>query len=432
MHQSENPSAWSRDDTEAYPATGVSSCLRAFVVNAFKHALRALLHRNFRLFFAGQGISMIGTWVQQIAQAWLVYRLTGSPFLLGLTSFAGQIPILFLAPLGGLLSDRVDRRRLLLVTQSVLMCQALALAALTLSGTVQVWQVIALASVYGVAMGFDTPVRQSLLVGLVGEKQDLPSAIALNSMLMNTSRMVGPSVAGILLALTSEGWCFLINAATYVAILIAVSQLRLAPRTDARRHSIVAGLREGLRYARRSRPIRTLLPLLALMSFMASPYVSVMPVMVREVLGGGPHTLGFLVGAAGLGALLGTSWLATRASATALPRTIAWSAGTAGVALALFSQSTQFWLSLPLMLAVGFGIIVTAASINTIMQTVVDDDKRGRVMSFYTMAFLGVAPLGALWAGAWASRIGAPMTLLIGGCACIAGALLYARRVPVV
>jgi len=400
------------------------------VVTAFKRASRAFRHRNFRLFFAGQGVSMIGTWVQQIAQAWLVYRLTGSPFLLGLTSFAGQIPILFLAPLGGLLSDRFDRRRLLLITQAVMMCQALTLAALTLSGNVQVWQVIALAALYGIAMGFDTPARQSLLVGLIGDKQDLPSAIALNSMLMNASRMIGPSVAGILLALTGEGWCFLINAASYLAILVAVTRLRLPPRGEAQKHSALAGLREGLRYARASVPIRTLLPLLALMSFMASPYVSVMPVMVREVLGGGPHTLGFLVGAAGLGALLGTSWLATRASATGLPRTIAWSAGTAGVALALFSQSTQLWLSLPLMLAVGFGIIVTAASINTIMQTVVEDDKRGRVMSFYTMAFLGVTPLGALWAGTLASAIGAPATLLIGGCTCVLAAAVYARRIP--
>lgn len=395
------------------------------------HALRALRHRNFRLFFAGQGVSMIGTWVQQIAQAWLVYRMTGSPFLLGLVSFAGQIPILFLAPLGGLLSDRIDRRRLLLVTQSLLMCQALALAALTLSGTVQVWHVIVLATLYGIAMGFDTPVRQSLLVGLVGAKQDLPSAIALNSMLMNTSRMIGPSVAGILLALTSEGWCFLINACSYVAILAAVAQLRLGAVAPRKPDSALAGLREAFAYARHSPPIRTLLPLLALMSFMASPYVSVMPVMVREVLGGGPHTLGFLVGAAGLGALLGTSWLATRASAAALPRAIGWSAATAGIALALFSQSTHVWLSLPLMLALGFGIIVTAASINTILQTVVDDDMRGRVMSFYTMAFLGVAPLGALWAGTLASRIGAPATLLLGGCTCVAGALLYARRRPV-
>ncbi len=391
-------------------------------------ALRAFHHRNFRLFFAGQGISMIGTWVQQIAQAWLVYRLTGSPFLLGLTSFAGQIPILFLAPLGGLLSDRFDRRRILLTTQALLMCQALLLAALTLTGLVHVWHVIALAFFYGLVMGFDTPVRQSLLIGLVGQRADLPNAIALNSMLMNASRMIGPSIAGLLLAFVSEGWCFLINAGTYCAILAAAAALRIAPLAHAKRPaSTLHGLREGIGYALASRPIRTLLPLLALMSFMASPYVSLMPVMARQVLGGGAGTVGFLVGAAGLGALLGTSWLASRGTASGLPRVIAFSSATAGTALLLFSFSRSLWLSLPLMTCVGFGIIVTAASINTILQTIVEDDKRGRVMSFYTMAFLGVAPLGALWAGTLAGWIGAPATLGIGGCCCLLGALLYSR-----
>jgi MFS family permease len=390
--------------------------------------LHAFRHRNFRLFFSGQCVSMIGTWVQQIAQSWLVYRLTGSPFMLGLTSFAGQIPILFLAPLGGVLSDRFDRRRMLLATQSVLMLQALALAALTLSGHIQVWHVLTLASIYGIAMGFDTPVRQSLIIGLVGDKQDLPNAIALNSMLMNASRMVGPSVAGLLLAFISEGWCFLINAASYLAILAGALALRLAPRPGSR-EGLQKDLGEALRYARSAAPIRTLLPLLALMSFMASPYVSLMPVIAREVLHGGAHTLGFLVGAAGLGALMGTSWLAWRGTASGLPKVIGISAAIAGGALMLVSRSSALWISLPLMLCVGFGIIVTAASINTILQTIVPDDKRGRVMSFYTMSFLGVAPIGALWAGTLASRIGAPDTLLVSGCCCVLGALGYRRFV---
>lgn len=389
--------------------------------------LHAFRHRNFRLFFAGQCVSMVGTWVQQIAQSWLVYRLTGSPFMLGLTSFAGQIPILFLAPFGGLFSDRFDRRRMLLVTQSVLMLQALALATLTLSGRIQVWHVLALASVYGVSMGFDTPVRQSLIIALVGDRRDLPNAIALNSMLMNVSRMIGPSVAGLLLAFISEGWCFLINAATYLAILACAAALRLAPRVPSKT-SLQRGFSEAWHYARSSPPIRTLLPLLALMSFMASPYVSLMPVMAREVLHGGAHTLGFLVGAAGLGALLGTSWLAWRSTASGLPRMIAVTPIVAGVALMLVSRSTVLWLSLPLMLCLGFGIIVTAASINTILQTIVPDDKRGRIMSFYTMSFLGVAPLGALWAGTLASHVGAPDTLLTSGCFCVLGALVYRRH----
>ena len=389
-------------------------------------ALRAFRHRNFRLFFAGQCVSMIGTWVQQIAQSWLVYRLTGSPFMLGLTSFVGQIPILFLAPLGGLLSDRFDRRRMLIVSQTVLMLQAIALAALTLSGHIEVWHVLVLAAIYGIAMGFDTPVRQSLIVSLVGDKQDLANAIALNSMLMNASRMIGPSIAGLLLAFLSEGWCFLINAGTYLAILACAVALRLAPRAPSR-VSLQQGLGEALRYVRATPAIRTLLPLLSLMSFMASPYASLMPVMARDVLHGGAHTLGFMMGAAGLGALCGTSWLAWRGSASGLPRIIAITPIVAGIALILVSRSTVQWLSLPLMLCVGFGIIVTAASINTMLQTIVPDDKRGRVMSFYTMAFLGVAPIGSLWAGTLASRIGAPNTLLVSGCCCVLGALVYRR-----
>jgi MFS family permease len=394
-------------------------------------ALRAFHHRNFRLFFAGQGASMIGTWVQQIAQSWLVYRLTGSPFLLGVTSFAGQFPILLLAPLGGLLSDRFNRQRLLVVTQSLLMLQALALATLTLWGAIQVWHVLALALFYGAVMGFDTSVRQSLLVELVGDRKDLPNAIALNSMLMNSSRLVGPSIAGLLLAVVSEGTCFLINALSYVAIIAAALALRITHRAaPGVQVSLGQGFLEGVRYAWNFVPIRMLLPMLALVSFMASPYVTLMPVVAREVLGGGTHTLGFLVGAAGLGALGGTSWLAARRTVHGLGRVIAIAAATAGLGLTLVSFSRVLWISLPLMVCVGFGIIVTAASINTVVQTIVDDDKRGRVMSFYTMSFLGVSPLGALSAGALASHIGAPYTLLAGGICCLTGAFVFWRLLP--
>jgi MFS family permease len=394
-------------------------------------ALRAFRHRNFRLFFVGQGTSMLGTWIQQIAQSWLVYRLTGSPFLLGLTAFSSQFPILVLAPLAGLLSDRFDRKRLLVITQSLLMLQALALATLALSGLVQVWHILALALFYGAVMGFDTPVRQSLLVELVHDRADLPNAIALNSMLMNSSRLVGPSIAGLLLAIVSEGTCFLINALSYVAIIAAALALhvprRAAPAVQA---SLGQGLAEGVLYAWSSVPIRMLLPMVALVSFTASPYVTLMPVVAKEVLGGGAHTLGFLVGAAGLGALGGTSWLATRRTVRGLGRVIASAAGTAGLGLTLVSFSHALWVSLPLMVCVGFGIIVTAASTNTILQTIVEDDKRGRVMSFYTMSFLGVAPLGALAAGALASRVGAPYTLLAGGICCLAGAVVFQHLLP--
>jgi len=372
---------------------------------------------------------MIGTWIQQIAQSWLVYRLTGSPLLLGLTSFAGQFPILLLAPVAGLLSDRIARKRLLLITQSLLMLQAATLAALTLTGLVQVWHVLLLAFFYGAVMGFDSPVRQSLLVELVGDRADLPNAIALNSLLMNSSRLLGPSLAGMLLAVVSEGTCFLINAVSYTAVLAAAIALRIPARTGG---PVPGGLRrgfaDGLRYAWNSVPIRMLLPMVALVSFAASPYVTLMPVFAKEVLGGGAHTLGFLVGAAGLGALAGTSWLAMRSSVRGLERLIPRAAAAAGVGLVLVSFSTRLSLSLLFMICVGFGIIVTAASVNTMLQMVVDDDKRGRVVSFYAMAFLGVAPLGALTAGALAGRIGAQHTLLAGGVCCIGGAFVFWRH----
>jgi MFS family permease len=394
-------------------------------------ALRAFRHRNFRLFFAGQGASMLGTWIQQIAQSWLVYRLTGSPLLLGVTGFAGQFPILLLAPLAGLLSDRIDRKRLLVITQTLLMLQALALAALALSGLVEVWHVLVLALFYGAVMGFDTPVRQSLLIELVGDRADLPNAIALNSMLMNSSRLVGPSIAGLLLAVASEGTCFLINALSFAAIIAAALALRIPARAARYQAGLRQGLAEGVRYAWSFVPIRMLLPMVALVSFTASPYVTLMPVVAKEVLGGGAHTLGFMVGAAGLGALAGTTWLATRGTVRGLGTVIAIAAAIAGIGLAFVSFSHALWLSLPAMICVGFGIIVTAASVNTIVQTIVDDDKRGRVMSFYTMSFLGIAPLGALTAGALASYIGAPNTLLAGGICCLAGAVRFWRLLPV-
>ena len=379
----------------------------------------------------GQGASMVGTWIQSIAQSWLVDRLTGSPFLLGVTTFASQFPVLLLAPISGFLSDHFDRKRMLVITQSLLMLQACTLAILTLSGVVQVWHIIALALFYGAVMGFDTPVRQSLLVELVADRADLPNAIALNSLLMNSSRLIGPSIAGLLLTLVSEGVCFAINGASYVAIIAAVTTLRVVKRIPVQaRGGLRQGVLEGLRYAWSSLPIRMLLPLVALVSLTASPYVTLMPVIVRQVLGGGPQTLGFLVGAAGFGALTGTVWLATRRTVRGLGALMPCAAAAAGVALILVSFSKLLWISLPLMTVVGFGIIVTAASANTILQTIVDEDKRGRVMSLYTMAFLGISPIGALTAGSLATHIGAPHTLLVGGILCVLGSLLFMRLLP--
>lgn len=393
------------------------------------HSMRALAHRNFRLFFVGQGLSMIGTWVQQIAQSWLMYRLTGSALHLGLITFCSQAPILFIAPFGGWLSDRFDRRRLLLCTQSLLCLQALSLALLALSGNVVPWHILVLVLCYGLVLAIDTPVRQSMILSLVQSKSDLPSAIALNSMLMNGSRLLGPSLAGLMLAWMSEGACFLINAMSYIPILYAAMRFRLAPRATGvgARLSPLAGLRDALAYAWSTPTIRLCLPMVILMSLTASPYPSLMPIFARDVLNGGSSLLGYLLGCAGLGAILGTAWLATRRGVEDLPPMIGAAAATAGVCLIIFSQSRWIPLSLLLMMGVGFGIIATAASVNTLLQTQVDDARRGRVMGLYVMSFLGMTSMGGLLFGSLASVVGAQATLAITGSVCVLGALVYRR-----
>ncbi len=397
-----------------------------------KLTLRAFRHRNFRLFFSGQSLSLVGTWVQHVAMSWLVYRLTGSPLMLGVTGFSGQIPVLLLAPFAGIWSDRANLRSLLLLTQTAAMIQATVLAVLTFTGIVQVWHVIALAVLLGVINAFDTPVRQAFLVELVGSKEDLPNAIALNSFMMNAGRMIGPSVAGILISVFSEAVCFFSNALSYLAVILAVLRMEKTGRRTRRgdHPPLLQGLKEGVAYVWGFPPTQMLFSLLALMSFMATPYAVLMPVFAAEVFRGGADTLGFLVGAAGLGALSGTVYLASRKSVRGLFRVIVRACSAAGIALMLFSWSRSLWLSLPLLVVTGFGIIVTAASINQIVQTIVDDDKRGRVMGLYTMAFLGVAPLGSLAGGMLAHTIGTPLTLFIGGASCLAGALWLARQRP--
>ncbi|MBI2313321.1 MAG: MFS transporter [Betaproteobacteria bacterium] len=398
-----------------------------------KFTLRAFRHRNFRLFFSGQSLSLVGTWVQHVAMSWLVYRLTGSPLMLGLTGFAGQIPVLLFAPLGGIWSDRAELRQLLLATQIAAMLQAAVLAALTFTEAVQVWHVIGLAVLLGIVNAFDTPVRQAFLVELVGSREDLPNAIALNSFMMNAGRMIGPSVAGILISVSSEAVCFLVNALSFLAVIVAVLLMEKPPGRTQRGAppAVLQGLKEGIAYAWGFAPIRALLGFIALVSFMATPYAVLMPIYAAEVFGGGPDTLGFMVGSAGLGALSGTLFLASRKSVRGLLKVIATACGAAGVALMLFAYSGSFWLSVPLLVVTGFGIIVTAAAVNQIVQTLVDDDKRGRVMGLYTMAFLGVAPLGSLAGGSLAQAIGAAHTLFIGGAFCLAGALwlVWQRRI---
>ncbi|HET8608102.1 MAG TPA: MFS transporter [Burkholderiales bacterium] len=395
------------------------------------HSLRAFHHRNFRLFFYGQSVSLIGTWTQQIAMLWLVYRLTHSAFLLGVTGFASQIAILVFAPFGGIWSDRLDRRRMLLVTQSLFLAQGLILALLTYTHLIQVWHVIAMALLLGLVMAFDTPIRQAFLPQMVPSKADLPSAIAFNAFMQNAGRLIGPTIAGFLIAWAGEGFCFLLNGISKFAVIAAVLQMVVArhqPR--AMQTSVVKDFAEGVAYCWNVVPIRMLLPLLALVSFMASPYATLMPIFAKEVFQGGAKTMGFLIGAAGFGALVGMIWLAARKSVRGLSRMIVCTSALAGISLMVFSYSRLLWLALPAMALAGFGIVVTAMSVSMILQTIVDDDKRGRVMSFFTIAFLGMTPLGSLAAGALASAIGAPHTLAIGGACCVAGAWVLRHKLP--
>jgi MFS family permease len=395
------------------------------------HALRAFRHRNFRLFYAGQTVSLIGTWIQQIALSWLVYRTTGSGFLLGLVTFCSQIPMLLFLPLAGLFSDRFDRRRLMIVAYLFAAAQASSLAILTLSGTIHIWQILVLGFIYGTIMAFETPARQSLISQMVNDREDLANAIALNSVLMNSGRLIGPSIAGVLLVFISEGWCFLINAVSFVAIIASVSMMHLAAKPRAKastslRHEFAV----AARYAWRTRPIRLFLAMVGLISLTASPYTVLMPIFARDVFGGDAHTLGFLVGSAGFGAVVGTAFLTTRPDVFALSKLVPYTACAAGIALIAVGLSENYWLSLVFMACVGFGIIVTAASVNMMLQTLVDEDKRGRIVSFYAMAFLGMAPIGGFAAGSIAGQLGAPATAMINGACCLLGALALTRGLP--
>ena len=394
-------------------------------------AARALSHRNYRLFFAGQGLSLVGTWITRVATSWLVYRLTGSPATLGIVGFAGQIPTFVLAPFAGVWVDRWGRYRVLLATQVLSMLQSLALAWLALAGVIDVAHVLVLSALQGVVNAFDTPARQAFVVDMVEDRADLPNAIALNSSMVNGARLVGPSVAGVLVALAGEGWCFLIDGVSYLAVIASLWMMRLARGERRRgRGNVLAELREGVRYAFGFAPIRSILLLLALISLMGMPYTVLMPVMAADVLHGGPHTLGFLMGATGVGALGGAVYLASRRTLLGLGRVIPSAAALFGLGLIAFSLSRSVALSMALMVVTGTGFVVQLAASNTILQTILREEMRGRVMAFYTMAFMGTAPFGSLLAGGLASRIGVPRTILLGGCACILGGAAFARQLP--
>ena len=399
---------------------------------AIRHTLRTLSSRNYRLFFAGQGVSLIGTWMQRIAMSWLVYRLTDSVFLLGMVGFLGQIPTFLLGPFAGVLADRLNRHRIIVVTQILSMLQALALAVLVMTGAVQVWHIIVLSIFLGLVNALDMPTRQAFVVEMIEKREDLVNAIALNSAIFNGARLIGPSIAGILIATVGEGVCFLLNGLSYIAVIAALLAMRLRKREIERRSkNMLHEIREGFTYALGLAPIRSVLLLLGLVSVVGMPYTVLMPVFARDILHGGPHTLGFLMAATGCGALVGAIYLASRRSVLGVEKNIPVAAGIFGVGLVGFSLSRALPVSLALMLVTGFGMMVQMASSNTLLQTVVDDNKRGRVMSFYNMAFMGMAPFGSLLAGSVARKIGAPYTLLVGGICCLAGAGLIARQLPV-
>jgi MFS family permease len=396
-----------------------------------KLIVRALSHRNYRLFFGGQSISLIGTWLTQIATSWLVYRLSNSAFLLGVVGFVSQVPIFLLTPFAGVLVDRWNRHRTLVITQTLSMVQSLALASLTLTGVITVWQIIILSIFQGLINAFDVPTRQSFVVEMVDKREDLGSAIALNSSMFNSARLLGPSIAGILIAAFGEGVCFLIDGISYLGVIAALLAMKITLRKiESHRADVLQGLKEGFAYAFGFAPIRAILLLLGLVGLAGMPYMILMPVFAAEVLHGGAHTFGFLMGASGVGAVAGAIYLASRRSVRGLGRIISLASGIFGVGLITFSLSREFWLSLSLMVLTGLGMMVQVASSNTILQTIVDDDKRGRIMSFYTMAFIGMSPFGSLLAGLLASKIGAPHTLLICGAFCILGSFLFSRSLP--
>ncbi len=392
--------------------------------------LRALRHRNFQLFFSGQLISLIGTWMQSVAQAWLVYRMTGSSLLLGSVGFASQFPVFLVAPFGGIVADRHNLRRVVIATQTVSMILALVLATLTLTGTVQVWHIFVLAALLGVVNAFDIPGRQAFLVEMVG-KEDLMNAIALNSSMFNGARIIGPAIAGVLVAKIGEGWCFFANGISYIAVIIGLLMMRVPrPSRRAGAASPWAHIIEGFRFVRQTAPIRALLLLLGLVSLVAMPYTVLMPIFADRILHSGARGLGILMGATGVGALLGALTLASRSGVHGLGRWVAFSCGGFGVSLILFSFSRSVWLSAALLLPVGFGMMLQMSSSNTLIQAMVPDHLRGRVMAVYSMMFMGMAPFGALLGGALADRLGAPITVSMGAVACIGGAALFWLQLP--
>jgi MFS family permease len=397
----------------------------------FSHAWRALKHRNFKLFVSGQSISLIGTWMTRLATSWLVYRLTGSALLLGVVGFSGQILTFLLAPFAGVWVERLDRRKLLVWTQALAGIQSLAMAALTLAKIITIHEIIVLAALQGLINAFDMPGRQAFLVQMVDDKQDLGNAIALNSSIVNLARLVGPALAGLVIAWVGEGYCFLIDGLSYGAVIASLLMMHVKPLALRRvPTTMLVQMREGWSYVSTFKPIRTILLLFAVISLMGMPFMVLLPIFSGKILHGGAHTLGFLTGASGVGALVSALSLALRKSVRGLTTMIQVAAALFGVGLILFGMSHVLWLSLLLMLVVGFGMMQGLAASNTVIQTLVPEDKRGRMMSYYTMAFVGMAPFGSLMAGALAHRFGAPHAVIITGSMCVLGAVWFTTQLP--
>ena len=395
---------------------------------------RALQHRNFRLFFGGQSISLVGTWITRVATSWLIYRLTGSELLLGVAGFVGQIPTLVITPFAGVLVDRMDRRKILLISQTGSLVQSAVLAVLTLSGLVTVMQIIVLQVFQGIINSFDTPARQAFVSEMVADREHLPNAIALNSSMVNGSRVIGPSIGGLLIAAVGEGWCFAVDAVSYLAVIASLLAMRVEPRP---RHGagdthLLEELRHGWDYVLHSVPIRSVLILVAIVSVTGTPYTVLMPAFAAQVLRGGPNTLGILMAATGVGALSGALYLASRETVRGLVRILMWASLTFGVGLIAFSMTTSLWLACVALAMGSGGLMVTLAGSNTILQTIVEERLRGRVMSFYTMAFFGTVPIGSLIGGVIADRFGSPITVRLSGVVCLLAGAWFASRVAAI
>ena len=399
----------------------------------FATMFRALRYRNFRLFFVGQSISLIGTWMQQVAMSWLVYRLTLSPLLLGIVTFASQIPSFVFAPFAGVLADRHNRHRILLLTQVLAMMQAFTLAALTYLGLIDIYILTALSFVLGAVTALDIPTRQSFLIQMVEKKENLGNAISLNSLMFNSARLVGPAIAGIILSYTSEAGCFFLNGVSFFAVLVSLLLMDVAHEPSGKEHpAFWSHFSEGFRYTFTFLPIRAILLVLAFLNLFGASYMVLLPVFVREVLGGSSDMYGYLVASAGLGALTGTIVLASRKSVLGLGRLIAAASAVFGLALIAFSFSKSFALSACILAFAGFWLMTCLASCNIILQTIVDDDKRGRVMSFYTLAFMGTMPIGSLLMGSLAQHLGVARGLIVAGAGCVLVSTVFATALPAV